>query len=335
MRQSLVAFLLGVLLATPALAGETLSTIKTAGTLRCGVSTGVPGFSEHAPDDQWHGLDIDFCRAVAAAVLGDPTKVAFKALPSLARFPALMSGEIDLLARNTTWTVGREATMGIVFTGPLLYSLQGVMVPAQSGIRALNDLNDKTVCVVKGSTQDASLLYWAKRRHLQVAKKSFDSDEAARKAYFEGACQAYASDGFLLAAARLHAPDGADSHNILLENEAMDPLSPAVRRNDPEWTQIVRSVWASLLLAEEMGLTQASFSPDATPSDAAAIFIEKADALAKALDIPPGWASRAVAAVGNYGEMYDRHLGAGSPLRLPRGPNRLWSAGGLMLPPNF
>lgn len=335
MRYTALAILLGLFLAGHAFAGETLSTIKNAGMLRCGVSTGVPGFSERDKDGRWDGLDADFCRAVAAAILGDPEKVKFTPLPALARFPALMSGEIDLLARNTTWTVGREAAMNLVFTGPLLYSLQGVMVRTASGIRQLPELAGKTLCVVAGTTQDAALDSWAQKRDIRVEKRSFDNDVAARTAYFAGECQGYASDDFLLEAARLQAPDGREAHAVLVEKGAMDPLSPAVRRDDAQFTQVVKAVWACLLLAEEAGLTRASLAASNTAVPAVTRFQAQSDALAKALGIPPGWALRAVAAVGNYGELFERHLGTGSQLGLERGPNRLWSAGGLMLPPGF
>lgn len=335
MRCALLACLVWLLTTGTVFAGETLSAIKAAKMLRCGVSTGISGFSERGADSHWSGMDVDFCRAVAAAALGDPALVSYKALPTLARFPALMSGEIDLLARNTTWTLGRGVTMGITFTGPLAYSTQGVLVYAASNIRELSDLEGASICVVRDSTQDQSLNYWALRKGLHLDKITYDSDEQARDGYYAGACQAYASDAVLLAAMRLKAPGGRDAYRILKDENTMDPLSPAVRRGDPEWRQLVQSVWACLLLAEEIGLSQASFSPDAPDSPAREVFLRKSDTLAKPLGVAPGWAARVVAAVGNYGEMFERNLGTQSPLGLERGPNNLWSHGGLMLPPDF
>lgn len=335
MRCALLVCLVWLLTTGTVFAGETLSAIKAAKMLRCGVSTGIPGFSERNADGQWQGIDVDFCHAVAAAALGDPTLVSYKTLPTLARFPALMSGEIDLLARNTTWTLGRGIMMGITFTGPLVYSNQGVLVHAASKKETIQDLDGASICVVRDSTQDASLNFWAMRRKLHLDKITYDSDEQARDAFFAGACQAYASDAVLLAAIRLKSPGGTDAYRIIREDTTMDPLSPAVRRGDPEWRQLVQSVWASLLLAEEMGLTQASFTPDAADSPAREVFLHKSATLAKPLGIAPEWAARAVAAVGNYGEMFERNLGAHSPIRLERGPNNLWSHGGLMLPPDF
>ncbi len=332
-----LALTLGLLwlLSGTALAGETLNSVKSSKTLRCGVGGGIAGLSVKDADGRWSGLDVDFCRAVAVATAGDDARVAYKALPTLARFPALMSGEIDILARNATWTLGREATLGIVFTGPLIYSPQGVLVRAQSGAKDIADLDNLRICVVKDSTQDASLLFWAMRTKLHIEKVGLDSDEQAREAFFRGDCQGYASDAVLLAAMRLEAPGGQDAYGIISDNLTMDPISPAVRQGDAAWRQLVTAVWASLLLTEEFGLAQADFQPGAPMSPAKEVFLRKSDALAKPLGIEPGWAARAVAAVGNYGEMFARNLGRDSPLRLERGPNRLWSQGGLMLPPDF
>lgn len=335
MRHLVLTCLLLLALAGSAFAGETLATVKTAKMLRCGVSTGIAGFSERSADGVWSGIDVDFCRAVAAAVIGDPTRVSYKPLPTLARFPALMSGEIDILARNATWTLRREAMLGIVFTGPLVYSTQGVMVGSQSGIGDIPDLDNKTICVVKDSTQDVSLNFWAMRKGLHLEKLDFDNDEQAREGFFKGQCQGYASDAMLLASLRSTAPGGKDAYKIIKDDRTLDPLSPAVRQGDNEWRQLVEAVWASLLLAEEFGLGQAAFAPGAPMSPPKEVFLYKSDTLAKSFGVEPGWAARAVAAVGNYGEMYQRNLGSESPLGLEPGPNRLWSQGGLLVPPDF
>jgi len=335
MRQFLLTCGIVWLMAGAAFAGETLANVKSSKMLRCGVSTGIPGFSERSADGHWSGLDVDFCRAVAAAVLGDPKRVSYKALPTLARFTALMSGEIDILARNTTWTLRREVALRIVFTGPLVYSAQGVLVKAESGICKISDLDNTKICVVKDSTQDASLHFWAMRKGFHIEKLGFDTDEEARDGFFQGACQGYASDALLLAAMRLKAPGGKDAYGIIKDDRTLDPLSPAVRQGDAEWRQLVEAVWASLLLAEEYGLAQKDVMPDAPMSPAKEAFLHKSDAMAKNFGIEPGWAARAVAGAGNYGEMFQRNLGSGSPLGLERGPNRLWSQGGLMVPPDF
>jgi len=335
MRQLLLTCSIVWLMAGTALAGETLVSVKSSKMVRCGVSTGITGFSEQSAEGHWSGMDVDFCRAVAASVLGDPQRVSFKALPTLARFTALMGGEIDILARNTTWTLRREAALRIVFTGPLVYSPQGVLVHAASGIRGIADLNNTKICVVKDSTQDASLHFWAMRQGFHIEKLGFDTDEQARDGFFQGACQGYASDAMLLAAMRLKAPGGKDAYGIIQDDRTLDPLSPAVRQGDDAWRQLVEAVWASLLLAEEYGLAQKDVMPDMPMSPAKEAFLQKSDAMAQNLGIEPGWAARAVAAVGNYGEMFQRNLGSKSPLGLEQGPNRLWSQGGLMVPPDF
>ncbi len=322
-------------MAGPALAGEILSVVKSAKTVRCGVSTGIAGFSEQDGNGRWRGLDVDFCRAVAAAVVGDPERVSYKALPTLARFTALMSGEVDILARNATWTLRREVTLGLVFTGPLVYSTQGILVRSQSAIQSIADLDSTKVCVVKDSTQDASLMFWARRKQLHLEKVDFDSDEQAREGFFQGVCQGYASDAVLLASMRLGAPGGKDAYTIIKDDLTLDPLSPAVRQGDQEWRQLVEAVWASLLLAEEFGLKQADFQPGASPSPAKEVYLIKSDFLAKPFGIEPGWGARVIGAVGNYGELFRRNLGSDSPLGLEPGPNRLWSQGGLFIPPDF
>lgn len=335
MRHILLICGLAWLMAGNALAGETMNAVKTAKMLRCGVSTGIAGFSEQDATGRWRGLDVDFCRAVAAAVLGDMERVAYKGLPTLARFPALMSGEIDILARNTTWTLRREATLGIVFTGQLAFSTQGVLVGAQSGIHDIADLENTKICVVRDSTQDASISLWAARKQLHLEKIAFDSDEQAREGFYQGACQGYASDALLLEGLRLKAPGGRDAYAIITDDRTLDPLSPAVRQGDHEWRQLVEAVWASLLLSVEFGLGQADLQPGSPDSPAKAAFLLKSDAMAKTFGVEPGWAARAVAAVGNYDEMFRRNLGAGSLLGLEPGPNRIWSQGGLMVPPDF
>lgn len=335
MRHLVLTCLLLSALAGSALAGETLNMVKNAKMVRCGVSTGIAGFSERGADGVWRGIDVDFCRAVAAAVIGDPNRVSYKPLPTLARFPALMSGEIDILARNATWTLRREVMLGIVFTGPLVYSTQGILVGAQGGIHDIPDLDNTKVCVVKDSTQDVSLNFWAMRKGLHLEKLDFESDEQAREGFFQGQCQGYASDAMLLASLRLTAPGGKDAYRIIKDDSTLDPLSPAVRQGDNEWRQLVEAVWASLLLAQEFGLGQAAFALDAPMSPPKEVYLSKSDALAKPFGVEPGFAARAVAAVGNYGEMYRRNLGSDSPLDLEEGPNRLWSQGGLMIPPDF
>jgi general L-amino acid transport system substrate-binding protein len=321
--------------ASPLHAGELLEAIKARGTLRCGVSEGIPGFSVKDASGRWQGLDADFCRAVAAAVLGDPERVELVPLKASTRFPALQARRIDLLARNTTWTFSREVALGLQFPGVLFYDGQGFMVPAGSGIAKPTDLNGATVCVEKGTTHEPNLSFYFTSRGLSVTPLVIDSAREVVKAFFAGRCRAYTADGSTLAGARLAAPGGPGSVEILPERISKEPLAPVVLSTDREWVTVVRWVLFALILAEEEGATRDNVEAvvaDARTALSRLIGAQRA-VLAQSLGIKPGWAIRAVKAVGNYGELYDRNVGAGSPLGIERGLNRLWTDGGLMYAP--
>jgi general L-amino acid transport system substrate-binding protein len=299
------------------------------------VSEGIAGFSEKDAAGRWHGLDADFCRAVAAAVVGDGERVQFVPLKASTRFPALQARRIDLLARNTTWTFSREVALGLQFPAVLFYDGQGFMVPAGSGITRPADLNGATVCVEKGTTHERNLAFYFGSRGLAVTPLVIDSSREVVEAFHAGRCRAYTADGSRLAAARVSAPGGPASVEILPERISKEPLAPAVLGTDREWVAVVRWVLYALVAAEEYGATRntvdavlaAGRTPlSRLPGDQKAV-------LATALGIQPGWAVRAVKAAGNYGEIYERNLGSGSPLAIERGLNRLWSDGGLMYPP--
>jgi general L-amino acid transport system substrate-binding protein len=316
-------------------AGELLDAIKSRGTLRCGVSEGVPGFSEKDAAGRWRGLDADFCRAVAAAVLGDAEKVQFVPLKASTRFPALQARRIDLLARNTTWTFSREVALGLQFPAVIFYDGQGFLVPAGSGITKPVDLNGQTVCVEKGTTHERNLAFYFHSRGLAVTPLVIDSSREVVAAFHAGRCRAYTADGSRLAAARLSAPGGPGSVEILAEHISREPLAPAVLGTDREWVAVVRWVLYVLIAAEDYGATRDSvdavLATGRTPLSR--LPGEQKAVLAVALGLPPGWGIRAVKAVGNYGEMYERNLGSGSPLAIERGLNRLWRDGGLMYAP--
>jgi general L-amino acid transport system substrate-binding protein len=316
-------------------AGELLDAIKSRGTLRCGVSEGVPGFSEKDAAGRWRGLDADFCRAVAAAVLGEPEKVQFVPLKASTRFPALQARRIDLLARNTTWTFSREVALGLQFPAVLFYDGQGFLVPAGAGITKPADLNGATVCVEKGTTHERNLAFYFHSRGLSVTPLVIDSSREVVAAFHAGRCGAYTADGSRLAAARLSAPGGPASVEILAEQISREPLAPAVLGTDREWVTVVRWVLYVLIAAEDYGATRdtvdAVLASGRTPLSR--LPGEQKAVLAVALGLPPGWGIRAVKAVGNYGEMYERNLGSGSPLAIERGLNRLWRDGGLMYAP--
>lgn len=313
-------------------AAEVLNGVKARGQLRCGISEGVPGFSEHDADGRWRGFDVDFCRAVAAAVLGDPDKVELVPLLASARFPALQTRRIDLLLNNTTWTLTREAVLRVQFPGILFYDGQGFLVPA--GIATLADLDGASICVERGTTHQRNLKTYFAAKGWSVKPLIIDSAPEAAAALFAGRCRAYTSDASLLAAMRLRASD-RDAFLILPERISREPFSPAVWGGDPAWSTVIRWVLNVLILAEEHGVTRDNL--DAVVAENTNLLVrrtaDEGNVIGRAMGIEPGWATRALRAVGNYGEMYERNIGRDSPLKIERGLNRLWNQGGLHYAP--
>lgn len=313
-------------------AAEVLNGVKARGQLRCGISEGVPGFSEHDADGRWRGFDVDFCRAVAAAVLGDPDKVELVPLLASARFPALQTRRIDLLLNNTTWTLTREAVLRVQFPGILFYDGQGFLVPA--GIATLADLDGASICVERGTTHQRNLKTYFEAKGWSVKPLIIDSAPEAAAALFAGRCRAYTSDASLLAAMRLRASD-RDAFLILPERISREPFSPAVWGGDPAWSTVIRWVLNVLILAEEHGVTRDNL--DAVVAENTNLLVrrtaDEGNVIGRAMGIEPGWATRALRAVGNYGEMYERNIGRDSPLKIKRGLNRLWNQGGLHYAP--
>lgn len=337
MNHRLIIALVALLVGLPVQAGAQLDTVKARGLLRCGVSEGIAGFSEQDRSGRWRGLDADFCRAVAAAVLGDPDKVRFVPLKSSTRFPALQANQIDLLLRNTSWTLTREALLGVQFPGVLFFDGQAFLVPKSSKAQALADLNGATVCVEKGTTHQQRLSEYLSVRGIRVTPLVIDSAAGVASAFFAGRCGAYTSDASQLAAARARAPGGAQGHVILPERISKELLGPVVRGGDAEWTTLVRWVLFALIAAEEFGVTRANVDQVVGQSQGAGwrLASGRDDRLARALGVQRDWVARVIKAVGNYGEMYERNLGGGGPVRIERGPNRLWTQGGLMYAPPF
>lgn len=335
--QSVAVFLAALLacLNGPAHAGEVLDSVKARDELRCGVSEGIAGFSEQDASGRWRGLDADFCRAVAAAVLGDPNKVRFVPLKASTRFPALLSRKIDLLVRNTTWTLTREALLKVQFPGVLFFDGQGFLVTKSSSVRSVADLNGATVCVEKGTTHEQNLIDHFAAHGLAVKPLVIDSSARVAEAFFAGRCRAYTSDASQLAAVRARAPGGTRDFTILPERISKEPLGPVVQGGDAEWDTLVRWVLYALIAAEEQGVTQANIDAVAQQSQGAAwrLVSGKDERLARALGVRSDWVMRAVKAGGNYGEMYERNLGRDSPLKIERGLNRLWTQGGLLYAP--
>ena len=319
----------------PATAGDTLAQIKSRGTLRCGVSEDIAGFSTKDASGHWSGLNVDFCRAVAAAALGNAEKVTFVPLKASERFPALQTGVIDLLLRNTTWTLGREAGLKVEFTGVIFYDRDAFMVPKSGGAKTIGELHGATICVEKGTTHERNLLDHFAANGLTVTPLIIDSAMEVVDAFFAGRCKAYMSDASQLAAARLRAPGGPQGFVILPDRVSKQPFAPAVRRGDQDWVTFVRWVLFVLIVAEENGITQdnAREMREGARNPAVRRALGESTEFGRTLGTDPDWALRAVQSVGNYGEMFERNLGTHSPLNLERDLNRLWTQGGLIYAP--
>lgn len=318
-------------------AGADLNAVKARGVLRCGVSGEVPGFSEIDASGRWQGMDVDFCRALAAAVLGDAEKVKFVPLKASKRFPALQSKTIDLLVRNTTWTLSREVLLKVQFPAVLYYDGQAFMVPKAKRVKSLKDLNGATICVEKGTTHESRLLDSFAMRDMTAKPLVVDSAREVAEAFFAGKCAAYSSDASQLAAVRSRAPDGAKRYVILPERISKEPMGPVIRSGDQEWATLVGWIRHVLVAAEEFGVTRDNVGSLAEKMKhrrhAWQLVSGEDDWLARTLGISGNWAQRAIGAGGNYGEIYERNLGGASPLDIERGLNRLWTQGGLMYAP--
>ena len=317
-----------------AAAGETLAQVKSRGTLRCGVSEGSAGFASKDAAGRWSGLDVDFCRAVAAAALGDPGKVTFIPLRASERFPALQARTIDLLVRQTTWTLLREANLKVLFAGVLFYDSQGFLVPADSGIKTTAQLKGATVCVVRRTTSSQNLAEFSEANGLDIQPLVSDSMSGSLEALLAGRCRALTSDASQLAAERLRSLGGPRAYVFLPERISKEPLGPVVRSGDDDWFTLVRWVLFALVSAEEAGLTRERLSTRARDPDAQRA-LGSVEQSGQALGVDDDWALRVVQSVGNYGEIYERNLGRDSAFNIERGPNKPWTRGGLMYAPPF
>ncbi|CAM5643732.1 hypothetical protein MAUB1S_11100 [Mycolicibacterium aubagnense] len=325
------------LMASAASAASTLEAVKAKGFVQCGVNTGLSGFS--SPDDkgEWKGLDADFCRAVAAAVFGDGTKVKFTPLSAKERFTALQSGEIDLLSRNTTWTINRDTALGLNFAGVTYYDGQGFMVNAKKlpGVNSALQLSGAAVCVQSGTTTELNLADYFKANKMEYNPVVFEKVEEANAAYDSGRCDAYTTDQSGLYGIRLTLSSPGD-HVVLPEIISKEPLGPAVRQGDDQWYHIVKWTYFALLQAEELGITQANvdeLKASGGPEVKRVLGQEADTKLGTDLGVSNDWVVNIVKSVGNYGEMFERNVGAGSPLKIARGLNGLWTKGGLQYAP--
>jgi general L-amino acid transport system substrate-binding protein len=332
-----IVALLAVLWCPQARAGDTLDKIRMRGELSCGVCDNQTGFAAQDAHGRWNGIDADFCRALAATALGDPEKVRFVPLISSARFPALKAGDIDVLVRSTTWTLSREAGLELAFAGTLYYDFQSIMVRTGRSIKSLDDLRGATIGVVKATTHEAVLKELSAEQGLQLQFRVFESFHDAKKAFLSEDCQILTGDGTDLAIMRMHAPGGPDAYTILPGKLHKEPLGPAVRRGDEEWFTLVKWVLFALIEAEEQGITQqnAAAMRDTSKSPYIQELLGKAGNMGSLLGVDRDWVVRIIKAVGNYGEIFDRNLGAKSPLKIDRSYNRLWKDGGLLIAPPF
>jgi general L-amino acid transport system substrate-binding protein len=318
--------------ALPAHAGKTLDAVKARGQVVCGVNTGLAGFSAADSSGNWSGLDVDMCKAVAAAVLGDATKVKYVPLNAQQRFTALQSGEIDMLSRNTTFSLTRDASLGLHQTVVTYYDGQGFMVPVKSKIKSAKQLKGQTVCVQSGTTTEKNLTDFSRANKLNIKPVVFEKVEAATGAYFSGRCIAYTTDASGLASVRNKEAKVPAEHMILPELISKEPLGPMVRRGDDEWFAIVKWVIYGLLEAEEYGVTKANVDQLKTSTTDPVVqrILGTTEDTGKLLGLDKEWMVRAIKATGNYGESFETHVGPKSALGLPRGVNNLWNKGGLM-----
>jgi general L-amino acid transport system substrate-binding protein len=319
----------------PAHAGKDLDAIKKRGELVCGVNTGLAGFSAADSQGKWSGMDVDVCRSVAAAILSNPDKVRYVPLTAQQRFTALTNGEIDLLARNTTWTLTRDASLGLSFTGVNFYDGQGFMVPKKLKVTSAKKLKGATVCVQSGTTTELNLSDYSRANKLDLKPIVFEKVEAATAAYVAGRCQAYTTDASGLASIRAKETANPADHVILPELVSKEPLGPVVRRGDDEFFAIVKWVGFALLEAEDYGVTQANADAMKTSPNPniQRLVGGGTEDTGKYLGLDKEWALRAIKAVGNYGEQFERNVGPNTAIGLPRGMNNLWSNGGLMYAP--
>jgi general L-amino acid transport system substrate-binding protein len=332
-RMVLAAISLAV--APVALAQTTLNAVKTRGTLNCGVDGTLIGFSAKDAQGRWSGLDVDYCRAIAAAIFNDTSAVTFMPLSSKERFIALQSGEVDVLVRGTTWTSLRDTSLGVSFTGVNFYDHQAFMV-RKLQVKSTSDLNNVAVCVVGDTTTELNLVDFASAHKLSFKTLTFATSDQAIAAYDSKRCDAYTTDhsGLLAAMHRLTQPD---LHTILDDVVAKEPLGPAVRKGDEAWFDIVRWVHFAMLIAEEQGVTSANVDDQLKSDIPATRRLLGTDSAygnqGRTLGLTDDWAYRIIKLVGNYAEVFERDVGHSSPLKLRRGYNALWSNGGLQYAP--
>ena len=321
-------------LSTGVHAGATLDAVKSKGYVQCGVSTGLPGFSAADEKGQFTGIDVDMCRAVAAAVFGDAGKVKYSPLTAKERFTALQSGEIDMLPRNTTWTFTRDTSLGLNFTGVNYYDGQGFLVTKQLGVKSALELDGASFCIQAGTTTELNLADYFRANKMQYTPITFDTSDQTVKAFEAGRCDALTSDQSQLYALRIKLKDPG-SAMVLPEVISKEPLGPVVRQGDDEWFNVVKWMLFALINAEELGVTSANVddmkAKSTDPNVRRLLGVEGVKG--EWIGLSDDWGYNIIKQVGNYGEVFDRNVGKGSALGISRGLNALWSHGGIQYAP--
>lgn len=331
---------LGTLAATTVLAGfasaGTLDDVKARGELICGVNVGLTGFGSPDASGNYQGFDVAVCKALAAAVLGDPAKVKYVPTTGETRFTALASGEVDVLVRNSTWTYSRDTDLKFDFVGVNYYDGQGFMVKKALGVSSAKELDGATICIQTGTTTELNLADFFKANNMSYTPVTIQDDAEGQRQYIAGACDAYTTDASGLAAVRATLPD-ADQHMILPEIISKEPLGPLVRHGDNNWGDIVRWTFYALVAAEEYGITSANVNEIGTTTQNPEIkrLLGTEGEYGPMMGLDGEWAKRAIAASGNYGEIFAANIGESTPIGLARGLNALWTQGGLMYAPPF
>jgi general L-amino acid transport system substrate-binding protein len=321
-------------LAATTASAATLDDVKEKGFVQCGVNTGLPGFANPDNAGAWVGFDVDYCKAVAAAVFGDATKVKYTPLTAKDRFTALQSGEVDLLARNTTWTISRDTSLGLTFAGVNYYDGQGFMVKESLGVASATELGGASVCVQSGTTTELNLADYFSANNLEFTPVVFEKPEEVNAAYESGRCDVFTTDQSGLYAYKLTFQNPAE-HIVLPEIISKEPLGPLVKQGDFQWFNIVKWTHFALLEAEEYGITQANVEEMKASENPTIKRILGSDdsKLGEGLGLTNDWVVNIIKGVGNYGEIFERNIGEGSPMKIARGLNAQWADGGLQYAP--
>ena len=338
MRKLFLALAVGLAAVLPAghaMAGKDLDAVRARGQLICGVAVGgVGGFMTVDSQGKWTGLNVDICRAVSAAIFGDSEKVKYVPLSGQQRFTALQAGEVDLLSNNSTWTLTRDPALGLDFVGITYYDGQGFMVPKKLGVKSARELNGASICVLTGSTSELNIADYFRTNKMTFKPVLFEDPDQSRAAFFSGRCDAYSGDQARLYATRVANAPNPDDYIVLPEIISKEPLGPVVRHGDNQFADVVRWAQYAMLEAEEYGITSKNVD-EMLKSENPTIkrILGVTPGMGKALGVDEKWVYNIVKQVGNYGESFDRNVGPGSPLKVERGQNKLWTQGGLQYAP--